>query len=470
MTLSSADSRAAVPPVDAVPVATASARTARRRRPSPFVRGLLAGIALVFAVRTVINETALADRVVSRLIPTDSTGSADAIVVLGAGVVGPCEPNLNAMRRVILGVRLWRDHRAPLLFFTGGKPVGLPCPVSVVMSDLAGALGVPADVRHTEEVSRSTHENAAMSAPLLQKLGVHRVLLVTDRLHMRRAEGTFAAAGFQIERAAVPVYASHPDNVSMLLAGLREYVALLYYRHRGWLAGPPRAPAPAPAAARIAATIPVMLSDPPASDRPVVILGASYAAGWKPARLGGSPVVNAGVPGEQSWEMLARFDRDVVARKPRAVILWGFINDIHRAPKDRIDPAVTRARDSFTTMIAKARAAGIEPILATELTIRPLDGWGEWAAGWLGWMMGKTSYQEMVNSRVIETNAWLRELARKEGLLLVDLHPQLSEPSGERRRAFAKDDGSHIPPAGYAVIAAYAEPLVDAHLRREAGR
>lgn len=463
--------------IDAPPAAGAPAGTAarpaavrRRRWPRSFFGGLLAGIALVFAVRTLINDTPLADHVVSRLIPTDTTGSADAIVVLGAGLVGPCEPNLNAMRRVILGVQLWRAHRAPLMFFTGGKPVNMPCAVSVVMSEFAGELGVPAEARVTEEVSRSTHENAAMSAPLLQQRGVRRVLIVTDRLHMRRAEGTFAAAGFQIERVSVPVYGSHPDNVSMLMAGLREYAALLYYRYRGWLAGTPRPPAREARADATVSLVSAMRSDPAVPDRPVVILGASYAAGWKPERLGGRPVINAGVPGQQSWEMLARFDRDVVAHHPSAVILWGFINDIHRAPKDRIDAAVTRARESFVAMVAKARAAGIEPIIATELPIRPVDTWGEWAAGWLGWAMGKTSYQAVVNARVAETNAWLRDLARKEGLLLIDLAPQLSDASGMRRKEFASEDGSHIPPAGYAAIAAYAEPLVDAHLSREAGR
>ena len=468
---SSAESRTAAPPATAGAPAPAGTLSPRRRRwrPSPFVRGLLAGIVLVFAVRALINNTALADRLVSRLIPSDTAGPADAIVVLGAGIVGPCEPNLNAMRRVQLGVRLWHQHRAAMIFFTGGRPEGKACPVAVVMSEFAGELGVPADARLTEEASRSTHENAEFSAPLLRQRGVKRILVVTDRLHMRRAEGAFAAAGFEIERASVPVYASHPDNVSMLTSGFREYVALLYYRQRGWLAGAPKART-AERAAPDVTPIPVMLTNAAADERPVVILGASYAGGWKPARLGGHPVVNAGVAGEESWQMLARFDRDVVAQRPRAVILWGFINDIHRAPKDRVDQAVTKARESFVTMIARARAAGIEPILATELTIRPLDSWSETFGSWIGWALGKESYQAVINRRVIETNAWLRDLARREGLFVLDLHPQLSDADGMRRKAFAKADGSHIPPAGYDAINAYAVPLLDAHLKQAATR
>ena len=121
-------------------------------------------------------------------------------------------------------------------------------------------------------------------------------------------------------------------------------------------------------------------------------------------------------------------------------------------------------------MIARARAAGIEPILATELTIRPLDSWSETFGSWIGWALGKESYQAVINRRVIETNAWLRDLARREGLFVLDLHPQLSDADGMRRKAFAKADGSHIPPAGYDAINAYAVPLLDAHLKQAATR
>jgi uncharacterized SAM-binding protein YcdF (DUF218 family)/lysophospholipase L1-like esterase len=440
------------------------ARGSRWRRRPGFAAGILAGLALMLGLRTLVNYTPLADHVVGSLLHSDTTGPADVIVVLGAGMVGPCEPNLNAMRRVILATRLWRDQRAPLLLFTGGKPAGLDCSIAEVMSRFAGDLGIPPEARLVETASRNTHENAVFSAPLLRRVGARRLLIVSDRLHIPRAVGAFAAAGFVTERASVPVYASHPDNVSMLYSGLREYAALLYYRQQGWLGAAPVGPSHA--AAPTPRLVPIMLSDVEARDRPVVILGASYAAGWKPARLGGHPVINAGAPGEESWQLLARFDRDVVAHRPRAVILWGFINDIHRAPKDRIDQAVTRARESFVAMIAKARAAGIEPIVTTELTIRPLDSWSETFGSWVGWAMGKESYQAAVNRRVLETNVWLRDLARREGLLVVDLHPALSDADGLRRKAFAKPDGSHITPAGYEALGAYAVPVIDAHLSR----
>ena len=56
--------------------------------------------------------------------------------------------------------------------------------------------------------------------------------------------------------------------------------------------------------------------------RTIVVIGASYAGGWKPDRaIAGSRMVNKGVDGQQSFEMLARFETDVLALKPDGVIL-----------------------------------------------------------------------------------------------------------------------------------------------------
>lgn len=192
---------------------------------------------------------------------------------------------------------------------------------------------------------------------------------------------------------------------------------------------------------------------------PVVILGASYARGWT-LNLGKVAVVNRGHEGHQSWELLGRFDKDVVVSAPRAVIVWGFINDVFRAPRDGVDPALERARNSIVRMVQIARQNGIEPILATEVTVRPPDTFGERLAGLAGRLLGKTSYQARINSHVTATNQWMREFAAREEVLLLDLERALSGPDGMRRPEFAADDGSHISPAGYDALKTYAVPIL----------
>ena len=429
-------------------------RWVRRRG---FGAGIIAGCVLIFAGRLFINRTSLADHAVSPLLMDDTAGKADAIVVMGAGIINGCVPNNNGLRRVMLGTRLWRDGRAPILFFTGGSGPE-SCPVTVAMSQLARELGVPDAAMQVETASLNTHENGVRSAPMLDGLGARRLLIVTDRLHMRRAAGIFGRLGFEIERASVPIYEGHTDNVSMLYAGVREMAALGYYRTRGWL-GPASQVRAIQTGPVKDATSAMSVKNPKG---PLVILGASYASGWETPDLAGKQVVNKGIDGQQSFEMLERFDRDVIALSPSAVILWGFINDIHRS-QGSMDETLRRARESYVRMIDLAKAQGIEPIVATEVSIRPVAGLKETLMDWVGSMLGKTSYQDQINKHVAATNAWLVDYARQQNLLVLDFNATLRDDSGRRRPEFAKPDGSHIPAAGYAALTAYSRPLLARH-------
>jgi uncharacterized SAM-binding protein YcdF (DUF218 family)/lysophospholipase L1-like esterase len=441
-----------------------------------FLVGVLCGCVLIVGGRELVNETTFADRLVRPLLRGDTHGPADAIVVLGAGVIGPCIPNDNGVRRVLHGARLWREGRARTLLITGGT-ADTACPVAVAMARLATEIGIPESDLVIESVSLSTHENAQRSATVLRGLGIRRVVIVTDILHMSRAQASFEHYGIAVERSSVPVYEGHANNVSMLASAAREFLALAYYRARGWIG--PAAAASGHAAAHENGAVPTAgatvtagngMDETIQSDAPVVILGASYAQGWDPKAIAGVPMINKGMPGQQSFEMLERFDRDVVALRPRSVILWGFINDVFRAKPENIDAALARVRDSYTKMIELSRKNGIEPIVATEVTVRPSDSWTETIASWVGSLMGKESYQDRINRHVMATNRWLVDVATRERLLVLDFQATLGEDDGRRRREFVQDDGSHITPAAYAALTEYAKPVLEKHLgARRAG-
>ena len=424
-------------------------------RQSRFLPGLLLGLLILVGAKACINETPVPDWIVAPLLVRDDVGKSDAIVVLGASVVGACTPSNNALRRVLLAARLWREGHAPVILMTGGSgPAG--CEVATAMARFAEEIGVPPQRLRIERASLNTHENAAYSGVLLRAWGYRRVLLVTDRLHMSRAAGAFAAERLAVHTAAVPIYEGHVDNVEMLDAGLREYLALAYYRSRGWFTAEQAAPA-------IVATDmqPRSMANP---NGPVVVLGASYALGWPLERIGDTPVINKGITGQQSFELLERFERDVVPAKPRAVIVWGFINDVFRSPATSIDQTLERTRKSYVEMIALARKHGIEPIIATELTARPQTGLMAEVMNFGGMVLGKVGYQDQINRHVLATNDWLRELARQEGVLILDFQGTLAEPGGRRRRAFSQPDGSHVTPAGYAMLTSYSVPILQEFL------
>lgn len=445
---------------------------------------MCAGVVLLFASRLLINRTPVADWLVSPLLVDDTNGKADAIIVMGAGVLNDCVPNNNGVRRVLLATRLWREGRAPLMVFTGGSGTR-SCPVAFAMSRLAHELGVPDEAIEVETASLTTHENGERSAPVLDGLSVRRLLVVTDRLHMRRAAGTFTHLGFEVQRTSVPIYEGHTDNVSMLRAGARESVALAYYWMRGWLGPANKARTTSQALqtegtgeTRVRTRDPVMKDVSPVRSGAtgtadgkgaVVVLGASYASGWGTPEFAGLHVINKGIGGQQSFEMLERFETDVVGLAPRAVILWGFINDLHRSAPESIDATLHRIRDSYTRMIDLSRERGIDPIVATEVTIRPQDGWKESLALWLGSLRGKRPYQDSVNARVVTTNEWLIGHARDRGVLVLDFFSVLRDDAGRRRSEFALPDGSHITAAGYAALTAYSRPVLSRHFAAQSG-
>jgi uncharacterized SAM-binding protein YcdF (DUF218 family)/lysophospholipase L1-like esterase len=430
-----------------------------RPRLSAFVLGIVVAIV---GQRLAAAYIPFADVLVRPLLRADTAGRADAIVVPGGGVSDACTPNISSLQRTLLASRLYQEKRSPVVVLLGGAPPSVSCSVAEVMANLARQVGVPAADIRVEEQSRTTWENAVYATPILRAMNAQRILLVTDRLHMARAESVFAHFGFTVERVSVPMHETNDDNIGMLWQAAREYGATFYYGLRdrgsaspGPIASPPAAP---PGTAAVTSTI----AHP---QGPIVLLGASYVAGWRVNRIGDHIVINGGIGGEQSFEMVARFAKDVVEHRPRAVFIWGFINDIFRAPSNDVDAALTRAKTNLTQAIAEARRHGIEPVLATEVTIRPPKTAREMVADAVNWLRGRRAYQDRINDRVLEMNRWLRDLAVREGVLLVDVQPLLADGSGRRRSVYAMPDGSHITDAGYEVISRSVVPLLEAHLR-----
>ena len=99
---------------------------------------------------------------------------ADAIVVLGGESQG----------RPVEGARLYNEGLAPRVFVTGTGDNERNRRALV-------KAGVPEDRITCETESESTLENALFLRPFLEKVGVHRAILVTSSYHTRRALAVF---------------------------------------------------------------------------------------------------------------------------------------------------------------------------------------------------------------------------------------------------------------------------------------
>ena len=132
---------------------------------------------------------------------------AQAIVVLGGGrqrhdpAWGGDQSSLWAQERVRYAARLARASDLPILT-TGGLHFGEPPAEASMMADSL-ARDFDIEVRWRESLSRTTWENARLSAPLLRSAGVKSIVLVSTAAHLPRARWCFEQQGFEVIAAPV---------------------------------------------------------------------------------------------------------------------------------------------------------------------------------------------------------------------------------------------------------------------------
>ncbi len=174
----------------------------------------------------------------------------------------------------------------------------------------------------------------------------------------------------------------------------------------------------------------------------IVFIGDSITEGWSrfaPGLFTGG-IVNRGISGQTSPQLLLRFMADVVALKPRVVHLMIGTNDV----AGNTGPTTPQAyQDNVRAMVTLARASGIKVVLGS---IPPADR--------MNWRPDLRPA-----ARIAELNRWLKDFAVQQQLTFADYHAVLSGPNGELRPEFGHD-GVHPESAGYAVM----EPVARAAL------
>lgn len=173
-----------------------------RRRRWAFGMALLGGLLLLLQSLPLVGSAlmgTLEDRAGSWQV---NVSGAQAIVVLGSGLIRPVAEfggesvTDRSLIRLRHGARLARETQLPLLI-SGGRPLHAENSEAAVMAGiLRQEFGVP--VRWLEEESEDTAGNARHSAAILRKAGIKRIVLVTQAFHMPRARLLFEAAGLQV--------------------------------------------------------------------------------------------------------------------------------------------------------------------------------------------------------------------------------------------------------------------------------
>lgn len=145
---------------------------------------------------------------------------------------------------------------------------------------------------------------------------------------------------------------------------------------------------------------------------------------------------NAGVAGNTSAQMLARFDTDVTPYAPSLVNVAAGTNDTGQS----VSLATFSA--NIIAIVAKIRAIRAVPVLCT--------------------MPPNTTDSPLSRRRsIIQFNAWLRNYAAAQGITLVDMYGLLADPANAGwLAAYPSGDGTHPGTAGAAAMGALYSSIV----------
>jgi lysophospholipase L1-like esterase len=183
------------------------------------------------------------------------------------------------------------------------------------------------------------------------------------------------------------------------------------------------------------------LAAPKPHENRVVFMGDSITDGWALATFfPGKPYVNRGISGQTTPQMLIRFRPDVVALKPRVVVILAGINDIAGNTGPTTPEAI---EDNLMSMVDIAQANGIAVVLAS---ITPAYDF-PWRKG-----------LEPVG-KIRALNTWLKTYAARHGAVYLDYYTSLVDDKGGFKAEWS-GDGVHPNAEGYAVMAPLAEKAI----------
>jgi lysophospholipase L1-like esterase len=189
----------------------------------------------------------------------------------------------------------------------------------------------------------------------------------------------------------------------------------------------------------------------------VVFVGDSITDNWSKAGYGGffpgKPYVNRGIGGQTSGQMLVRFRPDVVALRPKVVVILAGTNDVS-GNAGPLRPGLIE--DNLSSMSELARANGIKVVLASLLPVADdkKDNAGK--------PILRTGDRPPETLR--QLNTWIAEYARKNRHVFLDYHQAVADAQGALR-VDLNNDGLHPNAAGYALMAPLAEKAIAAALR-----
>lgn len=193
------------------------------------------------------------------------------------------------------------------------------------------------------------------------------------------------------------------------------------------------------------------LAVPGAGEQRVVFMGDSITDAWPQPRYGtlfeNKSYVGRGISGQTTPQMLIRFRPDVVALKPKVVVILAGTNDIAGNTGPMTDEEIAA---NLASMAEIAKANGIKVVFSS---ILPVSAYHTAPNG-----IPQTQQRPMARIRAL--NDWMKKYAAAEKHTYLDYFPAMTDAQGLLKTELSGDD-LHPNAAGYAVMG----PLVEAAIK-----
>jgi len=199
---------------------------------------------------------------------------------------------------------------------------------------------------------------------------------------------------------------------------------------------------------------------PPAkNENRVVFMGDSITDLWDEPRFGGffpgKPYIDRGISGQTTPQMLLRFRQDVIALKPKVVVILAGTNDI---ASNTGPMPITAIEDNLASMSELARAHGIRVVLSSILPISDYEKNKE----------GKPIIRSVQRppDEIKALNEWMKRYVSENGLTYLDYFSAMVDEKGFLKEELS-EDGLHPNAKGYAIMAPLAEQAITAALKKK---
>jgi lysophospholipase L1-like esterase len=192
------------------------------------------------------------------------------------------------------------------------------------------------------------------------------------------------------------------------------------------------------------------LKPPAAGEDRVVFFGDSITDLWNLAEyFPGKPYVGRGISGQTTSQMLVRFQQDVVALQPKAVVILAGTNDIagNTGPIRSAD-----IEANYASLADLAKAHGIRVVFSSVLPVHHYT------------RQAQDFFAQRPPEKIVELNRWLKAYCADHGFVYLDYFSAMVDENGLLRKELA-EDGLHPNQAGYRIMA----PMAEAAIRKAIG-